>query len=309
MNEHPKPLVGAIEAGGTKFVCGVGTGPHDLSRKTFATTERPADVLSAASEWLRAEERRRGKLAAIGVGSFGPVDLEPGSPRYGYVTSTPKMGWANSDVLGPLRAAFPGIPAAFDTDVNAAAFGELCWGAARGLSDFVYITVGTGIGAGGMTGGQLLHGLLHPEMGHMRIPRAVRDRFEGACPFHGDCWEGLCSGPALEKRYGVPSEELDEAHPCWPLAAEYIASGISNIVYVVSPRRVILGGGVPKAGRLGVAKFLALVRERVRFMTNGYIAAAELQDGIDEFIVSPALGDDAGICGAIALGQHAALGR
>ncbi|HEY3498112.1 MAG TPA: ROK family protein [Polyangiaceae bacterium] len=302
-----EPLVGAIEAGGTKFVCGVGSSPRDLSRTVLPTSDRPAEVLAAAIAWLRAEERRRGKLAALGVGSFGPIDLHRDSPSYGFVTSTPKPGWANTDVLGPLRAAFAGLPVGFDTDVNAAGLGEWRWGAARALDDFVYITVGTGIGAGGMSGGRLLHGLLHPEMGHLRIPRVPGDRFEGACPFHGDCWEGLCSGPALERRYGEPSAGLGEDHPCWPLAAEYVASGIANIVYVLSPKRVILGGGVPKAGRLGPERFLGLVRERLRSMTNGYVAAPELDRKLSEFIVSPARGDDAGLCGAIALG-HAALG-
>jgi fructokinase len=197
-------LVGAIEAGGTKFVCAVGAGPHDLVRATFPTGNDPEQVLSAVTCWLTDQQRQRGTLRAIGVASFGPLDLSSDSPTYGHITSTPKPGWRNTDIVGPLRRAFPGIPVGFDTDVNGAALGEYRWGNGVGLTDFVYITIGTGIGAGAMVGGQLLHGLVHPEMGHMLLPRVPEDTFAGVCPYHGACWEGLCSGPALLKRTGMP---------------------------------------------------------------------------------------------------------
>jgi fructokinase len=306
MSSEQPALVAAIEAGGTKFVCGVGTGPDDLEATQFPTGEQPAQVLSAVVAWLAERQRRRGVVRAIGVGSFGPIELHPASPRYGHVTSTPKVGWRDADVLGPLKAAFPGVPLAFDTDVNAAALGESRWGNARGLGDFVYITIGTGIGAGALSGGQLVHGLLHPEMGHMRLPRSTGDAFAGACPFHGDCWEGLCSGPALEKQHGARAEDLPAEHRAWPLAAEYVGAGIANIVYVLSPERVILGGSVPKAGHLGHASFLGLVRRNLQRTLNGYIDAPELTRDIDAFVVPPGLGDRAGICGALALGQLAA---
>jgi len=301
-------LVGAIEAGGTKFVCAVGTGPGErmLARAAFPTGERPAELLATVVDWLKEQEGRHGRLRALGVASFGPVDLRPGSPTYGFITSTPKPGWRNAEVLGPLRAAFADIPIGFDTDVNGAALGEHAWGSAVGLSDFVYITIGTGIGAGALVGGQLLHGLVHPEMGHLRLRRESKDRFRGVCPYHEDCWEGLCSGPAIKKRTGMRAEDLPPEHPAWDLAARYIAQAVANITCVLSPQRVILGGSVPKGGRLGGDRLFRRIREKLQAALNGYISAPALGPEIDRYLVPPLLGDDAGVCGAMALGQRAA---
>ena len=297
-------LVGAIEAGGTKFVCAVGTGPHDLTRTTFATGDRPAQVLSAVTGWLIEQQRQRGTLQAIGIGSFGPLDLHEGSPTYGYITSTPKPGWRNADIVGAVRRAFPDIPVGFDTDVNAAALGEHRWGNGVGLTDLVYVTIGTGIGAGAMVGGQLVHGLVHPEMGHMMLARVPGDTFPGVCPFHGACWEGLCSGPALLARTGVPAEQLPPEHEAWALETQYIAYALANLVCVLSPQRIILGGSVRKAGQLGAERFFEMIRAKVRAVLSGYIVSPALVEGIDEYIVPPLLGDNAGICGAIALAQQ-----
>lgn len=297
-------LVGAIEAGGTKFVCAVGTSPLDLERIEFQTGDKPELVLSQVTGWLHAQQRRRGTLQAIGIGSFGPIDLHRESPTYGLITSTPKPGWGRTDILGAIKKSFPEIPVAFDTDVNAAALGEFYWGNGAGLRDFVYITIGTGIGAGGMVGGELLHGLVHPEMGHMRLPRLPGDTFAGVCPFHGDCWEGLCSGPALLDRTGMPADRLPPDHDVWAVETQYIALALANIVCVLSPQRIIIGGSVRKAGRLGEERFFSLVREKMLRVLNNYVVAPALQEGIDSFIVPPFLGNEAGVCGAMALARQ-----
>lgn len=298
-------LVGAIEAGGTKFVCAVGTCPQDLIRTQFATGDNPDTVFSEVTNWFVEQQRQRGMLQAIGIGSFGPVDLDKGSPTYGYITSTPKVGWSNTDIHGAVKMVFPHIPVEIDTDVNGAALGEYYWGNAAGLQDFVYITIGTGIGAGGMAGGQLLHGLVHPEMGHILLPRIPGDTFAGVCPFHGGCWEGLCSGPALLKRSGMSAELLPAEHEAWEMETQYIATAIATIVCVLSPRRVIIGGSVRKGGRLGSERFFQMIRAKVQLVLHDYIVSPALHEEIGSFIVPPLLGDDAGVCGAIALAQQA----
>jgi fructokinase len=282
---------GGVEAGGTKWVCGIGTGPDDLhALETFPTTT-PAETLARAAAFFD----QNGGVAAIGIGSFGPIDL-----RAGRITTTPKPGWANTDVVSVLHDAL-GVPVAFDTDVNAAALGEGRWGAAVGLDTFCYFTVGTGIGGGVMAGGRLVHGLIHPEVGHMLIPHdRGRDPFTGSCPFHGDCFEGLAAGGAIERRWGRPAEELGDRSEVWELEAEYLALGVVNVICIVSPQRVILGGGVMKQPSL-----LPLVRARVRELLAGYIVAPALADGVDEYIVGPALGDRAGVLGAIELARLA----
>src|SRR5690348_15145480 len=234
-------MFGAIEAGGTKFVCGVGTGPADLTTTQIPTTS-PEATMEAAIAFLR--ERSGGRLEAVGIASFGPVDLRCGSATYGYVTSTPKPGWQNFDLAGTVARAF-GVPVGFDTDVNAAALGEARWGAAQGLSDFLYLTVGTGIGGGAVVHGRVVHGLAHPEMGHIRIPHdLVKDSFPGCCPYHGDCLEGLASGPAIGARWGCPAETLAPEHPAWALEAHYLALALNNWMSVLSPQRIVMGGGV-----------------------------------------------------------------
>jgi fructokinase len=284
-------IYGGVEAGGTKWVCGIGTGPEDLHALATFPTTTPAETLALTTDFFA----QNGGVSAIGVGSFGPIDL-----RAGRITTTPKPGWANTEVVSVLHDAL-GVPVAFDTDVNAAALGEGRWGAAIGLDTFSYFTVGTGIGGGVMVGGQLVHGLVHPEVGHMLISHdRARDPFAGACPFHGDCFEGLASGTAIAQRWGKPSEELGDRPEVWELEAEYLALGVVNVICVVSPQRVILGGGVMKEPSL-----LPLIRTRTRELLAGYISVPELSKGLDEYIVGPALGDRAGVLGAIELARLA----
>ena len=310
MRDKRKDLVvGGIEAGGTKFVCAVGRGPDDVrqprNRQEFPTGNDPNRLIARVIEWFQ-DKHRHQPLSAIGIASFGPVDLVSGSPRYGYITSTPKPGWANTDLVGPIQQALGNIPVGFDTDTNGAGLGEFFWGRAAGLDDFVYITIGTGIGAGGMVGGQLLHGLVHPETGHLRLPRIEGDTFKGACKYHGDCWEGLCSGEAIRQRTGLLAEDLPPDHIAWAYEAQYIGYAIANIVCTLSPRRVIVGGSVSKGGRFGEDALFRAVRQHVQSVLNGYVVSpALLGDGVHDYIVPPQLGDDAGVCGAIALGQCA----
>lgn len=302
------PLVGAIEAGGTKFVCAVGTGPGQqlLARTQFATGDQPQVVLTQVTTWLLEQQQRLGRLDALGIASFGPVDLDENSPTWGFLTTTPKLPWQHTDLIGPLRRSFPESRIGFDTDVNGAALGEARWGAATGLTDVVYVTVGTGIGGGGLARGKLLHGLIHPEMGHMGLPRPADDLFEGACPFHGRCWEGLCSGPAILRRTGIPAEELPVNHPAWDQIIRYMAHALANLTYVLSPQRIILGGSVRKAGRMGEDEFFRRLRLTFREIVNGYLISPSMTElGINQFLVPPQLGDDAGVCGAIALAHDA----
>jgi fructokinase len=312
-----EPLFGGIEAGGTKFVCAVGNARSQqlVARASFPTGEDPAIVLAAVSAWLKKVEERSGRLAALGVASFGPVDLDERSPTYGFITTTPKAGWRNTDILGSLRRAFPGVPIGFDTDVNAAALGEGRWGAARGLRDFVYITVGTGIGGGAIVRGEPVHGLVHTEMGHIPLPRLEGDTFAGACRVHGRCWEGLCAGPAIQARTGKPAEDLAADDPAWTMVTHAMGQALATITYVLSPARIIVGGSVRKAGKLGEAAFFARVRSAFCAVNADYIRAPQLcayttdGGGIDSYIVAPELGDDAGVCGAIALAESATQRR
>jgi fructokinase len=296
-----EPLYGAVEAGGTKFVCLVGTGPDDVRDLARFATAAPESTLREAIAFFRGAARRFGALTSVGIASFGPVDLNPASPTFGSITSTPKAGWSNVDMVGAIRTAL-GVPAGFDTDVNAAALGERRWGAARGLDTFVYLTIGTGIGGGGMVNGGLMHGLVHPEMGHVRIPHDMAaDPFAGVCPFHGDCLEGLASGPAMNARWLEPAERLPDDHPAWPLEARYLALALVNFICTLSPERVILGGGVMARDLL-----FPLLRRSVLDLLNNYVRAEALVRDIDRYIVPPALGDRAGVLGALALAQRAA---
>lgn len=287
-----KTYLGAIEAGGTKFVCAVVDDSYQVVRQVRIATTTPVETLGEVLRFFREGAER---LAAIGVSTFGPVDLDPKSSLYGYITETPKLAWRRADLLGPLRQL--GVPLAIDTDVNGAALGEHVAGAAQGIDTFVYYTIGTGIGGGGMIGGKLLHGLTHPEMGHMGIPHdAVRDPFRGVCPSHVDCFEGLASGPAIEQRWGVKAEELPEHHQAWELEAHYIALALCNTIYVLSPQRIILGGGVMQPGFL-----FAPIRAEVKRLMNGYIQHHTLLEDLESFIVPPGLGTQSGIIGAAAL--------
>jgi fructokinase len=288
---------GGIEAGGTKWVCatGSGRGADDIHESITFPTTSPEETIARAAEFFAGH----GNLAAIGVGSFGPIDVRRSSPTWGRITTTPKHGWADTDLVAPLREKLD-LPLAFDTDVNAAALGEHRWGAAAGLETFCYITVGTGIGGGGMANGKLMHGLLHPELGHLRIPHdRARDPFDGVCSYHGDCFEGLASGDALHARWGRPPEQLDQ-EPVWQLEADYLALGLLNVICMLSPQRIIVGGGVMHAHSL-----LPLVRRRVAELAAGYFDAPELSEAIDDYVVAPALGDRAGVLGALELARLA----
>ena len=274
---------GGIEAGGTKWVCAIGDGAEDLVEVVTIPTTTPSETIARAVDFFS----RNGKIAALGVGSFGPIDV-----ARGLITTTPKPGWAGADVVGTLQAALD-VPVAFDTDVNAAALGEQRWGAAVGLDTFCYVTVGTGIGGGVIAGNAIVRGLVHPEIGHMLIRHdGIRDPFPGVCPYHGDCFEGLASGTAILARWGKPGEDLSDEPEVWELEAEYLALGIVNVVCAISPELVILGGGV-----MSQTALLPLVRDRTRALLAGYVPAPE--------IVAPALGGRAGVLGAIALGQLA----
>ncbi|HEX7450772.1 MAG TPA: ROK family protein [Polyangiaceae bacterium] len=290
-------LYGSIEAGGTKVICAVGTAPEDLRAQARFPTTTPKETLDKCIEFFRSQP----KIDALGVGCFGPLELRSDARRYGHVTTTPKVGWGNADVVGPLREAL-GVPVGFDTDVNGAVLGEARWGAAQGLSTAVYVTIGTGIGGGALVGGQLAHGLVHPEMGHLLVPRELDDlEFAGDCPFHGArCWEGLASGPAMQHRWGQRAETLPADHRAWDLEARYIASALTTLVLVLSPERIIVGGGVTQAESL-----LPLVRKYLTRSLAGYVQADSLLKDIDQYVVPPLLGTQSGIAGGLALAELA----
>jgi fructokinase len=294
-------LFGGIELGGTKCLCVVGSGPGDLRAEQRVATTTPDETLGAIIGFFRAAQDAHGALDAIGIGSFGPLELDRRSARYGHITTTPKPSWAEVDVAGPIRRAF-GVPVGFDTDVNAAALGEWRHGAARGLSTVLYLTVGTGIGGGALVHGRPLHGLVHPEMGHVRVPHdEVSDPFQGVCPYHGDCLEGLASGTALAARWGQPAETLPVDHPAWALEARYLALALQGFVCTLSPERIVMGGGVMAQEHL-----LPLVRQELAAALNGYVQTASLLHGMDHYVVAPLLGDRAGAVGALGLAESAA---
>jgi fructokinase len=291
-------LYGGIEAGGSKWVCAVGNGPGGVRETTTFPTTEPDETIARAVAFFAAN----GSVEAIGIGSFGPIDPRRSSRSFGFITTTPKPGWAQTNVAGRLQQSLD-VPVAFDTDVNAAALGEHRWGAGVGLDSFCYVTVGTGIGGGVVANGGLVHGLIHPEVGHMRIPHdRVADPFPGCCPYHGDCFEGLASGEAMRERWGRGAPELDDEAP-WDLEAHYLALGLANVICTTSPQRIILGGGVMKEPTL-----LARVQQRLREVLADYFDAPELKDEIGEFVVRPGLGERAGVLGAIALAQDATAG-
>jgi fructokinase len=288
-------VFGGIETGGSKWECAVGTGPDDLTATETIPTTSPDETLGRAAAFFE----REGPVDAIGIGSFGPIDQDRSSPTWGYITTTPKPGWADTDVGQQLGRRL-GVPIAFDTDVNAAALGEYRWGAAQGLETVCYITVGTGIGGGVVLAGRPLHGLLHPEFGHLRVPHdRDADPFDGVCPFHGDCWEGLAAGPAIAARWGKPAEELDDVDAVWQLEARYLALGLVSVISIISPERIVIGGGVMNASKL-----FSIVRDEVAGLVNGYPPVPALGLGIADYIVRPALGRRAGVLGAIALASE-----
>ena len=289
-------LFGGIESGGTKFVCSVGRNPdHIISKICFPTTN-PTETIQKTIEFF-APYSMRNELASVGIASFGPVDLNPDSETYGFITTTPKPGWQQVDLYGEIQKALK-VPIAFDTDVNAAAFGEKYWiPENQPLDPLIYITVGTGIGVGVIINGSPLHGLIHAEAGHIAIPHDwKKDPFPGVCPFHGDCLEGLASGISMNKRWGQRPETLSNSHPAWDLEAEYIALALVNLIYAYSPQKIILGGGVSQH-----PGFHQSVRHKVIKINNGYVNSIFISEKIDDYIFPPALGNRSGVLGAIAM--------
>jgi len=288
-----------MEAGGTKFVCMVASGPEEVRAQTSFPTTKPEETLGRAVTFFKAYQ----PFVALGIGTFGPCDLNPASPTFGRLSTSIKPGWKEANMLDRFRQAFD-VPIGIDTDVNVAALGEFTWGAGQGTEVLLYLTVGTGIGGGGVINGRMMHGLLHPEMGHIRLPRADGDQFGGICPYHGDCLQGLASGPAMEARWGKPGAELPLDHPAWKMEAHYLALAVHNYICTFSPNRIILGGGVMHQKHL-----FPLIHEEVKKLLNGYIRLSMILERIDEYIVPPGLADRAGVFGAIALAKQAGEGK
>jgi fructokinase len=279
-----------IELGGTKTVVAVADGDGTVAEEIRYSTGTPEETLGRAVEWIR----ERGAPAAIGIAAFGPVAINRRHVEYGHMLATPKPGWKGADLLGPFATAFPAAAVALDTDVNAAALAEAREGAVTGMDDVAYITIGTGIGAGILAGGRLVHGVLHPEFGHFKPPRAPGDdSFPGVCPFHGDCLEGMASGPAIARRWGRAASELPAEHQAWDFQAWYLAHAVLVLTAVVSPQRVIIGGGVSQAAGLH-DKVEAILHQ----LAAGYFPQI---DGAGGYVVPPALGQQAGIRGALLL--------
>mgnify|MGYP000063552361 CR=1 FL=1 len=281
-------MIAGIELGGTKTVVAIGTAGGEIIEECRFPTQEPGGTLVFAIDWLR----ERGKPEAIGIGAFGPIGIVPGRENYGKVLATPKPGWEGFSLTNALTAAFPNARLTVDTDVNAAALAEARIGAAAGLDDVAYITIGTGIGAGILSGGHLIHGALHPEFGHLKVPRMPGDDYPGVCPFHGDCLEGLASGPAIAARWGKPAHELPADHPAWETQAWYLAHGILSLLAIVSPSKVIVVGGVSQMEGLHEK-----INTRLREIAAGYFP--QLSDTC--YVVPPALGQEAGIRGAFLL--------
>lgn len=293
--------IGAIEAGGTKIICGIGNEHGEIEKKINFPTESPEIVFAKIRSFFEEEQ-----LDALGVGTFGPIDVNRSSATYGYITSTPKPGWRDVDVLGELKS-YINVPIGFDTDVNGAALAEALWGSAKGVNSCVYYTIGTGVGVGVYVEGNLVHGLLHPEAGHIPVKRHPQDSFEGLCPYHGDCLEGVAAGPAIERRYGKKGHELSVDHEAWKLEAYYLGQALMSTILLLSPERIILGGGVMHQEQL-----FPMIREEVKRNLNGYVQHDMLLKHIDQYIIPPGLGDNAGLSGAVAIGlleYKAANGR
>lgn len=284
--------IALIEAGGTKFIVGVGDVSRRIHARTRIDTTRPDETIPAAIDWLRAQG---GDYAAVGIASFGPLDLNPASPKWGHITRTTKSHWSDADIAGPFARAF-GCPVAIDTDVNGAALGEWMWGAGQGTNSTLYLTIGTGVGGGAVVGGGLIHGVSHPEMGHIRMPRHPADLgFAGHCPFHGDCLEGLAAGPSIIARWGASLSDLPADHAGHEIIAWYLAQAMQTFQAILEPARIILGGGV-----MGTPGLLDRVRAEAGKAVAGYFAGDPAA-----VIVAPALGDDTGLLGALALTQQA----
>lgn len=283
-------IFGGMEAGGTKFVCAVSDQHGTILDKITFPTEDPLKTLGEATRFFDAYP-----VESIGIGSFGPIDIAKDSATYGFITTTPKVGWSNTDIVGHFKKNND-IPIAWTTDVNAAAAGELSKGAALGSNSCLYLTVGTGIGGGAILNGKPLEGYGHPEMGHVLVRRHPEDTFPGTCPYHGDCLEGLAAGPAIEKRYGKKAHLLTDDPKVWEIEAYYLAQALVSYSLILSPDKIVLGGGVMKQTHL-----FPLIRKEYKRLLAGYIPVPDLQT----YIVPPKLGDDAGIVGCLLLAQQA----
>ncbi len=284
-----------IEGGGTKFVCGIGSEAGRILERVTIPTTQPAETLeNIRAYYLRIKDKY--KIAGVGVGCFGPLDLDPASDYFGYITSSPKTAWTHFDIKGSLEKLL-GFDIKLDTDVNAALLSELRWGAGLGLEDLVYLTVGTGIGGGVLSNGKLLHGMLHPEIGHILISNAgAPQEFRGVCFYHEHCLEGLASGPAIEAIWGTKADELSVDHPAWDLEALMLARGIVNVILMLSPQKIILGGGV-----MNQTQLFPLIHKHVRHLLNGYVSTPQIMENIDSYIVPTSFGNDTGLLGTIAL--------
>ncbi len=281
--------IGALEAGGTKMVCAVGNEKGEILGQISLPTLTPKETMPGIIDYFKKEG-----VEALGVGSFGPVDLNKKSGTYGWITSTPKIAWRNFDLLGELKKALD-IPMGFDTDVNASMLGEVTWGNAKGLDSAIYITIGTGVGVGVYCNNALLHGMLHPEAGHILLAKDPLDDYKGKCPYHGTCLEGLAAGPAIEERWGRSGKELAKDQRVWELEAFYIAQALVNYTMIVSPQRIILGGGVMKQTQL-----FPLIHKKYKELMNSYIVTKETTNP-EEYIVPAGLNGDQGIMGCLAL--------
>lgn len=292
-------MFAGIELGGTKIIVAAGTGPDDLTAPVRVPTTDPVMTMTAVVGALRQLQNTLGRFDAIGVASFGPIGINPKADHYGQILRTPKPGWTHADLLKPIRDAFPDVPIALDTDVNGAAIGEMTWGAGQGLDSFAYVTVGTGIGVGIVNNGQPVHGLLHPEAGHIRVRHDwTADPYAGRCPFHGDCVEGLASGPTLKDRTGIAGEDLPDDHPAWGLIAEYLGQLYHTLSLTTSPQRILVGGGVGLHPRV-----LELSRDHLHSSLGGYVEALSDRATLDTYVARAGLGDRAGILGAVAMAK------
>lgn len=287
---------GALEAGGTKMVCAIGLEDGTILEQTSIPTTTPEETVDKIAAYFSDKE-----IVSLGVATFGPVDVKKGSPTYGYILNTPKLAWQNFDLLSALKERLP-VPMEIDTDVNGSCLGELTFGCAKGLDCVIYITIGTGVGVGIAINGQLLHGMLHPEAGHVLLSKHPNDKYPGKCPFHSNCMEGLCSGPAIEERWGAKAFDLADRKEVWELEADYIAQALVNYICMLSPRKIILGGGVMHQEQL-----FPLIRKKTIELLNGYIQTKELEDP-ESYIVPASLHDDQGIMGAVQLAKWAEHG-
>jgi fructokinase len=289
-------LFGGIEGGGTKFVCAVGSGPNEIIEEARFPTTTPDETTGKAIHFFKKYLDGPQKITALGVATFGPIDPGKSSPTYGHILPTPKAGWSNYDIVSALKKELE-LPIHFDTDVNGAALAEAKWGAGKGCDTVLYITIGTGIGGGLYINGSLSHGLLHPEMGHIRIPHDLsKDPFKGSCPFHTDCFEGLAAGPSIEKRWGQKAETLPKDHPAWDIETDHIANALANYILTISPQKIIVGGGVAQQEHI-----LPMVHSKVLKVLNGYVQSEQITKNISSYIVLPELGNMAGVLGALAL--------